>query len=493
MPSNHDSHKLTLLGLPAEIRAQVLQHALNDIDISFFLKMPNAFQFQDFFKCEPCLVQHPQRDQLKALHDPANWHNKNHTDADPSLQYQDTFSTNNLSPSFDPDTGSPAYTNALVNLLICKSLFIEALPILQRTSTIHIANPDAITAARHRAPASLRNTIQNIVLYIHLTTDTQIPWMRALDALPSVFPALKKIRVNYHMRPPISYEFLMDALYLTIPILSWPAPLCRPLFVRAEETQAAHDGRTEFAKSEGTAVLSATGSSRIDSQQDGVTVHCCYKTAEVLFEARFLGNISTCDSVEEHTAVIRALFCDGPYVAVARKFVAMCRGRGGSGSRGGKWVSAGVPGVHLPTFQTGTETGADADADASSLPPEATSSGTTTQAENTPREPGQLQDPAASAYTGLFGAEAGGGGGGAGSDPVVNHIQRCLLEVARRYERPWFEKLQRRRIVELYMQQGGMSQAEAEMLVDRQTAEMGEAGVQGVIEGILASDPDLDE
>lgn len=486
MASSHDSHKSPLLDLPAEIRAQILQHAVKDKDVAFFVKQTNSFQFRDYFKCEPCLVQHPHRDDFRRLHDLGNWCNKSPRDVDHSALYQDTFSTNNMNPSFNPDTGSPAYSTAVSDLLVCKSLFTEALPILRRTATIHIANPEAIPAAKQLAPTALCNNVQNMMLYVHLTTDTQIPWMRALDQLHSVFPQVKKIKIHYHMRPPISYEFLMDALYLTIPILSWPRPFRQPLFVRAEETQAAHDGRTQFAKSEGTAILAAE-TSRVSDQreEDGMSIHCCYKTAEVLFEARFLGNIGTCDSIEEHTAVIRALFCDGPYVAVARNFVSMCHSRGsgggsGSGVGGGgrKWVSAGVPGVHLPTIQTALDTAPESSS--------STSSSTAAHTDNVPREPGQLQGPAASAYTGLVGAEEGG-------DPVVNRIQRCLLEVARRYERPWFEKLQRRRIVELYMQQGGMSQADAETLVDRQTVEMGEAGVAGVIEGILASDPDLDE
>lgn len=67
----------------------------------------------------------------------------------------------------------------------------------------------------------------------------------------------------------------------------------------------------------------------------------------------------------------------------------------------------------------------------------------------------------------------------------------ALVQVSRRFERPWFEKLQKRRIVELYMQHGEMNREEAEELVTRQIAGMGDEGVAGLLEMLVDDDGEL--
>ena len=66
-------------------------------------------------------------------------------------------------------------------------------------------------------------------------------------------------------------------------------------------------------------------------------------------------------------------------------------------------------------------------------------------------------------------------------------LQHALLAIARRHERPWFERLQRKRILELYVQHGGMSSREAEVLLDKQLAKMPEGqGLQEWIERVMS-------
>lgn len=70
-------------------------------------------------------------------------------------------------------------------------------------------------------------------------------------------------------------------------------------------------------------------------------------------------------------------------------------------------------------------------------------------------------------------------------------LHDALVQVSHRFEKPWFEKLQRRRILELYMEHASMTREEAEELMERQIASMGEDGIAGLLEMLTEDGGDI--
>lgn len=281
--------------------------------------------------------------------------------------------------------------NEMLNVVRVHSIVLaEALPILLSTLTIHCDQPSMLKTMSKIGPWSLRHKMTKLILYVHYNDYYLYETLLRISELTKTFPRLRHLRVNYHMRPPISYQNLLDAMYLTIPILLLPPPLDKPLFVVNDELLPAEEHRKGM----------------VVDPRPGTTIYTTYMKQETLFEAHFLGDITTDDAIEDHTSVIRALFDHPDYVAAAKQVVA------------GDIV----------------------------------------------RDPANMED-----------------------------IQQAVMHVARGFERPWFEKLQRRRMIQYYTGRG-RSKEDAEAYLNRQLAELpGGQGIEVLIENLMQEEVNLQE
>lgn len=311
------------------------------------------------------------------------------------------------------------YNHALNQLLASKTVFNEAIDTFQSTLTLHVKTPETIAYVRSTASSLLRERIKRIVLYIHFDHDNHFLWCMRLFELQAALPALTHINVEYHMRPPSSYNNVLDVVLFYMPILELGPSLSPPRFVAKSDSRLDHT-RFYLDQANSNSVIPCT------DHAAGLTIHTSYMKHERLFDAEWLGEIWTNDAIDEHTGVVRDLFHDARFVAAAHHVVMSNR------QAIDAWVSA-------------------------SYPPDEYSS--------TVIERG-LPDKT-----------------------YVPALHEALVQVARRHERPFFEKLQKRRIVEIYRIRSGMTRAEAERLLDRQLQSLPEGqGIENFIERMMNND-----
>ena len=192
------------------------------------------------------------------------------------------------SPSSD-DT--PASQEVVAPLLACKQMYDEASAVLTRSLCLHVTKPGVLEDIRLSSPKrTLRTKLQRLRLVIHFNDDNRDHWMAELRNLTRTFPQLRQLTVHNHMRPPISYQNLVDAIYLAGPVVHLPpAPSGKPI-----ETK----------------ILFA------------------YTEDDVMFSSEDLGEIWYHDALEAHESVVRSLLADPEFKDQSRNYdLAMMTGR----------------------------------------------------------------------------------------------------------------------------------------------------------------------
>jgi len=395
-----------LLDLPQEIKELIWEYAFGDAHIPLYVDsdVDSWHTYNEFAGCEACDANSPSP----------------HT-------YEEAISAARLSwaraegPSIDERLSRPytRYNDHINALFASKEVFRDGLEVLHSRLTVHIKSPEALALVRRSAPVSLRQGTTKLVLYVHFDHTNHFLWTMRIFELQETFPNLKHLDINYHMRPPISYDNLLDAIYLSIPVLGLQAPFNKPTHLRPNSERAPSSWYDD-----------ARSAKRIVATdvRPGTTIHTSYMQSGTLFEAHFLGRITTADAIDEHSSVIRSLFSDPTYVSAAQMVVRS----------------------NLASIRHSI---------ASSYPPHAC--------------PTELLDCGFPNVTYLPG------------------VQHALLQIARRHEKPWFEKLQRRRVVEIYMEHCGMDKEEAETLLARQLASQPEGqGIDEFMENLMTQGDD---
>ena len=162
-------------------------------------------------------------------------------------------------------------------LLACKQLYQEAYPIFHRSICLHVAKPGELEDIRQSSHKALRSNLRFLKVVVHLTDASREQWKHELCNLANTFPGLERLDISNHMRPPVSFQNLSDAIYLVAPIVHFP-PRMTP--------------RLRFA----------------------------YIEDDEMFSSEELGTIYYRDALEAHESVIRALMADSQFKEHSRNF-----------------------------------------------------------------------------------------------------------------------------------------------------------------------------
>ena len=222
-----------LLDLPAELRDHIWHLVFQDVDITPFATLQN----KDWFF-------YPARRRCHAC----------------------------------PEPGSqtlPPTKKIFAPLLSCKQMYQEASPIYRSSVCLHISKPEELEVIRSYAQRPLRCSLLRLDLVLHLKDSNRDQWMRELRNLPIIFPSLQRLDIRNHMRPPISFQNLSDAVYFAGPIVQFPQTLKPQL---------------QFA----------------------------YVEDDEMFSSEELGIIYYRDALEAHESVLRVLMADPQFKEDAR-------------------------------------------------------------------------------------------------------------------------------------------------------------------------------
>ena len=174
----------------------------------------------------------------------------------------------------------PSWIEVVRPLRACKQIFNEAKDILFSSFTLHLGSPSGETMFPSvPAPlASLKHHVRRLELRVHMEDENRVDWPSSVPSIGDIFPNLETVMIHAHMRPPSSYEVLLDGVYLAFPV------------VRLEK-------RT--------------------SPNIQLSFDMAYTFSGVMFESPFLGSISTEDALDEHELVIRDLMADEEFIELA--------------------------------------------------------------------------------------------------------------------------------------------------------------------------------
>ena len=128
-----------------------------------------------------------------------------------------------------------------------------------------------------KEPTSLLEKIKTLTMYLHIDEENRSDWSVALTMTLRACPNLQVLTLNNHMRPPMSYENLMDAVFFAAPLALAELP------------------------------------------ERGITptIQFDYTFEDVMFASPFLGEIRCSDALEEHSAVVKDLIADPEFQCAA--------------------------------------------------------------------------------------------------------------------------------------------------------------------------------
>ena len=183
------------------------------------------------------------------------------------------FSQDSCTPCKNNEDLPERWNDVFRCLLSCKQIYQEAQDILFNTMTLVLSSHEIIERLLS-AKWKVLSRYSNSDLYIHLNEENRIEWAVASLNLTQDSPKLTNLTLYNHMRPPISYEHLVDGLFFAVPLVSMPRRI-------------------------------------------SPTLKFDYIYEDVMFASPFLGEIKCSDALEEHELVIRDLLVDEEFNAAA--------------------------------------------------------------------------------------------------------------------------------------------------------------------------------
>ena len=145
--------------------------------------------------------------------------------------------------------------------------------------TLHLGSPLG-DPMRSIVPhlARLKDNVRRLEWRVHILEDNRVDWIASIGIVGNLFPKLEKIVIHAHMRPPDSYEKLIDGIYIALPM----------------------------------ARLSKREMPNLQMSFD-----LAYIYSGIMFESPFMGEITTEDALEEHELVIKDLIADPEFSELA--------------------------------------------------------------------------------------------------------------------------------------------------------------------------------
>jgi hypothetical protein len=123
------------------------------------------------------------------------------------------------------DDSFPYSKEVLTPLISCKQIYAEGYPIFLDRMRLHITKPSDLEDIRQSSRTALRFKLRQLKLTVHLNDNNREQWRLELRALPATFPKLEHVEIRQHMRPPIGFRNLSDAVYIAGPVALFPKTL----------------------------------------------------------------------------------------------------------------------------------------------------------------------------------------------------------------------------------------------------------------------------
>ena len=113
-------------------------------------------------------------------------------------------------------------------LMACRQIYEEARPVYIDSITLHVTKVADLEDIRQSRRGALRHALKHLKITTHITEPSGQHWQRELRNLHITFPRLDTLDIYNHMRPPVSYQNLVDAIFLAAPIVQFPSSLPKP-------------------------------------------------------------------------------------------------------------------------------------------------------------------------------------------------------------------------------------------------------------------------
>lgn len=169
------------------------------------------------------------------------------------------------------------WTEVFRPLLTCRQIHDEAAPVLYNSFQAHLGKNVFLTDSPRPPFVGINTKVTSAVIWVHIGDENRVQWTDGLESIGHTFPNLRQLTIKAHMRPPNSYEVLIDAIALSIPMVRYTR----------------------------------------DKRDMEVTMCFDYTYDDIMFDSPYLGEIRTTDALEEHELVIRDLIEDDAFVEAA--------------------------------------------------------------------------------------------------------------------------------------------------------------------------------
>ncbi len=178
----------------------------------------------------------------------------------------------------DLPSDQPPWVEVVRPLRTCKQILNEAKDILFSSFKLHFGTDLAeLPLYAHRVPRGLKNNVRRLEWRVHIHDQNREDWKSSIPSIGNLFPNLEQVVIHAHMRPPSSYDVLLDGVYLALPVVL----LSREM----PDIQLSFD--------------------------------MAYTFSGIMFESPFLGDITTEDALDEHELVIRDVMADEEFIELA--------------------------------------------------------------------------------------------------------------------------------------------------------------------------------
>jgi hypothetical protein len=120
---------------------------------------------------------------------------------------------------------------AVSPLLTCRQIYTEAIKLYQTTLHVHACLTSELQLPRDIAQrACAQRYLRHLSLRIHfgilrdddIQEDMRDQWLTRLRDIRVGFPALETLHFTVHLRPPVAYDNLIDAIYFAGPLSHLP-------------------------------------------------------------------------------------------------------------------------------------------------------------------------------------------------------------------------------------------------------------------------------